>query len=93
VLLDSDWDDGAPEKLAAPNKNSLKGFEIVDEIKQKLEAVCPMTVSCADIIALSARHAVIQVRHLPPIRFPSALLRLRSSKLRSERNPNQELKL
>ena len=62
MLLNSDWDDGVSEKFAVPNKNSLKGFEIVDEIKQQLENVCPMTVSCADIIALSARHAVIQVR-------------------------------
>ena len=64
--MNSDWDDGVSEKFAIPNKNSLKGFEIVDEIKEKLESVCPMTVSCADIIALSARHAVIQVRHQSP---------------------------
>ena len=45
------------EKEAIPNK-SVSGYEIIDEIKAKLEEECPETVSCADIVALATRDAV-----------------------------------
>ncbi|XP_021808308.1 peroxidase 40 [Prunus avium] len=58
VLLD-DSDNFVGEKTAAPNSNSLRGFEVIDAIKQELEFVCPQTVSCADILATAARDSVV----------------------------------
>ncbi|XP_028109855.1 peroxidase 20 [Camellia sinensis] len=58
VLLDSSGSI-ISEKQAGPNINSLRGFEVVDHIKYILEEACPSTVSCADILALAARDAVV----------------------------------
>ncbi|KAJ9177557.1 hypothetical protein P3X46_012764 [Hevea brasiliensis] len=57
VLLD-DTSTMLGEKLALSNINSLRSYEVIDEIKEKLEKVCPGTVSCADIIVMAARDAV-----------------------------------
>ncbi|XP_020232771.1 peroxidase 10 isoform X1 [Cajanus cajan] len=46
------------EKNALPNRNSLRGFEVIDNIKDLVERQCPSTVSCADILTLAAREAI-----------------------------------
>ena len=49
------------EKKASINKKALKGFRIIDRIKNKLESECPGIVSCADILTVAARDATILV--------------------------------
>ncbi|KAG0628201.1 hypothetical protein M758_1G008700 [Ceratodon purpureus] len=51
--------DNVAERDAVPNL-TVRGYDIVDDIKSQLEAMCPGTVSCADIIALASRDAVVQ---------------------------------
>ncbi|KAH0454290.1 hypothetical protein IEQ34_016214 [Dendrobium chrysotoxum] len=58
VLLD-DTANFTGEKTAFPNKNSLRGFDVIDSIKSQVEAVCTQIVSCADILAVAARDSVV----------------------------------
>nr|TKW36494.1 hypothetical protein SEVIR_2G443800v2 [Setaria viridis]TKW36495.1 hypothetical protein SEVIR_2G443800v2 [Setaria viridis] len=54
VLLDSGGEQGA-----IPNAGSLRGFNVIANIKAQVEAICKQTVSCADILAVAARDSVV----------------------------------
>ncbi|KAL2937431.1 Peroxidase 52 [Bienertia sinuspersici] len=57
ILLD-DTPTFTGEKNAFPNRNSARGYDVIDTIKTNVEASCNGAVSCADILALAAREAV-----------------------------------
>ena len=57
MLLD-DTSNFTGEKTANPNKNSVRGFDVIDKIKAAVEKACPGVVSCADVLAVTARDSV-----------------------------------
>ncbi|KAK9948522.1 hypothetical protein M0R45_004093 [Rubus argutus] len=58
ILLDSSKNI-ITEKTSNPNRNSIRGLEVIDAIKSAIENECPSTVSCADIVALAARDSTV----------------------------------
>ncbi|XP_047165924.1 cationic peroxidase 1-like [Vigna umbellata] len=58
VLLD-DTPNFTGEKTALPNIGSIRGLEVIDEIKAAVDKACKRpVVSCADILAVAARDSV-----------------------------------
>ncbi|KAJ8427912.1 hypothetical protein Cgig2_023288 [Carnegiea gigantea] len=58
VLIDSTPTNQA-EKDGPPNGVTIRGLEVIDCVKARVEAACPGVVSCADILAYAARDAVL----------------------------------
>ncbi|XP_060188343.1 suberization-associated anionic peroxidase-like [Lycium barbarum] len=59
------------EKTSPPNNNSVRGYEVIDQAKQRIKTMCPgAAVSCADILALAARDSVAMLGGMPyPVRL------------------------
>ncbi|KAL5540671.1 hypothetical protein UlMin_042863 [Ulmus minor] len=86
VLLD-DTEAFKGEKNALPNRNSLRGFEVIDNIKADVEKFCPSIVSCADILTLASREAV----YLSGGPFWQVILGRRDGTTASEKAANDQL--
>ncbi|XP_042505541.1 peroxidase 60-like [Macadamia integrifolia] len=54
ILLDGN----NTEKTASPNL-TVRGYDVIDKAKSDVEEKCPGVVSCADIIIMAAREAVV----------------------------------
>ncbi|KAL8255182.1 hypothetical protein R6Q59_033403 [Mikania micrantha] len=50
---------GIQSEKTSTRNIGMRNFKYINTIKDALEKACPMTVSCADIVALSARDGVV----------------------------------
>ncbi|CAN4092086.1 unnamed protein product [Withania somnifera] len=71
ILLDDIPGKFQGEKTSPPNNNSARGYQVIDQAKQRIKTMCPgAAVSCADILALAARDSVAMLGGMPyPVRL------------------------
>jgi peroxidase len=56
---------GPSEQDAPPNLTlRAKAFEIIEDLRRRVEKACGLVVSCSDILALAARDSVYLVSRL-----------------------------
>nr|GMD69922.1 peroxidase 21 [Ipomoea batatas] len=60
ILLDSVA--GVESERKSPRNFGMRNFKYIQTIKAALEEECPNTVSCADIVALSARDGAVMLK-------------------------------
>ncbi|KAL3341135.1 hypothetical protein AABB24_025609 [Solanum stoloniferum] len=66
ILLDDIPGRFQGEKTSPPNNNSVRGYQVIDQAKQRIKTMCPgAAVSCADILALAARDSVAMLGGIP----------------------------
>lgn len=53
--------DGVESEKASDRSFGMRNFKYVNTIKEALEKECPLTVSCADVVTLSARDGIVMV--------------------------------
>ncbi|XP_075105989.1 putative Peroxidase 48 isoform X1 [Nicotiana tabacum] len=58
MIVSSGNENGTVEREAIPNR-TLKGFDIIDMIKDEIEEECPRIVSCSDILVLATRDGIV----------------------------------
>ena len=62
LLLETARDGTLVSEQTSERSFGMRNFKYVNTIKAAVEEECPLTVSCADIIALSARDGISLVR-------------------------------
>ena len=63
---------GIESEQASERSFGMRNFKYVSTIKEALEKECPLTVSCADIVALSARDGIVMVHLLVTFSLPQS---------------------
>ncbi|CAL5366486.1 unnamed protein product [Camellia sinensis] len=59
LILLGDTSSFLEEKTTFPNVNSVRGFDVIGNIKTTMEFPCPGVVCCVDILAIAARDSVV----------------------------------